>query len=873
MAIDLIDVAAGVGGFVILGEKNRDASGFEVANAGDVNGDGYDDIVIGAPHADGDNEQATSAGAAYVVYGKAGGFAATIDLTDVAAGIGGFVVHGEELDDFAGISVSTAGDINGDGLADILIGANHGAGPDNTREYAGNAYVVFGSTTLAPVIHLTDVANGIGGFVMWGQDQHDLTGRDVSTAGDVNGDGFDDFIVSARHAEKGPGVEDGSTGDTYIVFGSGDPYPPAIDFADIENGVGNHGFMLHGIDDHDETSLAITSGDVNGDGYDDIITCSRYADGPTNASEKCGEIYVVFGHAGAFAPATDLTDIAQGIGGFVIYGDPTGTVFAQPKPGGPLFVPRGTGDQIGWACSTGDVNGDGISDIIISARYADGPGDTRDRAGGGYVVFGHTGDFPTAVQLTGDDTGNTPGFAIYGEDVDDLTGWSISTAGDINGDGCDDFLMGGRHGDGPGNTREDAGDIYVVFGSTAGFPDAIDLTDVAQGNGGFLVFGEESFGTIGDEAGFSVSSAGDINGDGYDDLIIGAPDASDSAGKSYVLFGSATVGGSADHVTHQGTAGADQITGDGSANDIIGGQGSDVIKSNGGADVVRGASGDDTIFVSDASFQHIAGGTGVDILAFSGGITLVDDDFHRISEVESMKLGDGATSLTLGPIAAHAFDGLAANHFRLLIQGGKATNSTVDIDASAYTQDLVIDLGRDAQAVTLSGGLGNDKLTGGKTGDDLSGGLGRDVINGGDGDDLIEGGGAKDTLRGEVGVDTFVYHAASDSTSTGYDHVIGFNATIDKFDVGGSVTGVDSPVRTGSLSQASFDADLAAALTPAKLGAHHAASFNVTAGSLAGQVFLVIDMNGVAGYQAGADVVVHLDQVAKLGNLDLADFV
>src|SRR5215468_2970183 len=156
MAIDLVNVAAGNGGFVIHGQDAGDHSGYSVSSAGDVNGDGFDDVIIGALDGGGPGNTRAGAGDSYVVFGKASGFAAEVDLGAVAAGNGGFVLHGQDPADKSGISVSSAGDVNGDGFDDLIIGANFGDGPGNTRSYAGDSYVLFGSGTIGDSInHVT----------------------------------------------------------------------------------------------------------------------------------------------------------------------------------------------------------------------------------------------------------------------------------------------------------------------------------------------------------------------------------------------------------------------------------------------------------------------------------------------------------------------------------------------------------------------------------------------------------------------------------------------------------------------------------------------------------------------------------------------
>lgn len=668
--------------YSFTGAAAVDYYGFAVASAGDVNADGFSDIMVGAPFNDAGG---TDAGRVYIYFGNS--------VIDYWADV---IITGNISGGKLGYSVSSAGDVNNDGFADVIAGAI------GLTSNTGGANIYYGGSSM----------NNVADVVLPGQSAGELFGYSVAHAGDVNGDGYSDVVIGAyawagyagrAYAFFGSGVMDNTVD---LIFASGDPgsaFGVSVASAGDVNsdgfrdiiisellGPGSYGkaFIYLGGQSMDNVadvqmtgatpadyfgSSVSSAGDMNGDGFDDVIVGAFYF------NSQAGAAYIFYG-------GTNMNSAAD----VTLNGVATTDLFG------------------GSVSGAGDVNGDGFKDVIVGSRQNDGGGSN---SGCAYLFWG------------GPVVNNVPDAIFNGSTANDLFGFSVASAGDVNRDGYTDLIIGTPYNDQAGsdagkawlytNTRNynispiasfsgpGGNDYFALKSSSAGDLNGDGYDDVMATSinyeqvyiflGGRFIDNSvdlilyapnspESFSG-------SISSAGDLNNDGYDDIIIGAENSSSTVGRAYVYFGSANMnnvpdvimsGAAANNYFGSAVSGAGDVNGD-SYDDVIVGQ-----RGNGRAFVFYGGSTVDNI--PDVTLINNVGSFGISV----AGVRDVNGDSYDDVVVGAPNEGaEGRVYLYLGGISMNNISDLTMSGVGNDTKFGSGVAAAGDVNGDGFDDVLV----------------------------------------------------------------------------------------------------------------------------------------------------------------------------------------
>jgi Ca2+-binding RTX toxin-like protein len=559
---DLDVTSLGTHGFEIDGETAGDALGTWVDSAGDMNHDGFGDVITGAFGAGNNNRNGS--GSAYVVFGSA----STTAVDAGALGSRGFRIDGANNNDAAGSVVAGGADVNGDGTADVLVGATQ---TSYSFAGAGSVYVVFGKsdTSNVDLKNTIDAASPTGGYRIDGAAASDQLPRSLAIVGDMNADGRAEAVAGADSA-KNPSGADTKRGSVWVAFGKTSTSAMTLNATSVTLGSG--GFRIDGQAQNDQFGRSLgPAGDVNGDGTDDVVIGAIGAS--NNGRMNSGSAYVVFGRS-----ATQTVDSnSLGSGGFRLDGAVAGT----------------PGDYLGRSANgAGDFNGDGRADIVSGAEFADPSG--RSNAGAAYIMYGF----------------GTPSLSYSPASIGATVGTAITALAPsaVRRTGTASFAVAPAL---PPGLGIDSGTGVISGTPTAASPDTaytVTMTDLA-GAATATVNMKVDAGPAGPGGGTPPPGGGVLLPGRCKNLKNGTPKADVLTGTS---AGDALYGGAGNDVL-SGLGGADCLFGEGGKDRLSGGSGNDSLSGGAGNDTLKGGSGKDRI-VGGKGKDKIDGGAGSDTI-------------------------------------------------------------------------------------------------------------------------------------------------------------------------------------------------------------------------------------------------------------------
>ncbi len=778
--------------------------------------------------------------------------------------------------------------IKGGAGADILTG---GAGNDQIDAGSGDNTIVGGAGNDV-------ITTGFGSDIIDGGDGDDTidTGSGFDTAHGGNGD--DSITLGASNASSAYGeagsdyLEGNATGDT---LSGGDGNDLVV--------VGGNGMIVDGGDGNDEVTVSFGSNEIiaggNGDdtfdmlsnlvvtdtidggaGNDTLYILGSYSAltlAPTTIANienitlgaginhgitssdgtvAAGQVLTVDASAVAAGNIATFNGAAEHDGTFVFIGGGavdnfTGSNGADQFQMGALFqgIDTLTG---GGGSDTLFLDGDYTTGLVLGASTLSSIETIGVAAGSSYKITANDGNVASgktlsvdasllgaADKLTFDGSAELNGHFTFsgGAGGDALTGGALSDTFD--------FTLGGND-IGVGGAGDDTFNFAAALTSA-------DKIDGGAGNDTAVLNGDYSTQfNFGSTTMLNVETLSLKDGFNYN---LHPSNATVAAGQTLTVDGSHL--GVASMLTFKGNAESDGNFA------VTGGNGADSITGGAGNDTLNGGGGDDTIDLTVGGNDTVIGGGGADIFHFGATFTAADSVDGGGNAQDTLHLNGnyaaGVTflSTTVQNVGIIKVDG-GHSYTLTSVDATVGAGKTMTVDASTLTTSdhLVFNGAAESNGtLVINGGAGSDTLTGGAGADQLKGGLGGDMLTGGGGADL------------------FITRTAAESTGVGYDTLNSFDFAVDQIDVAKKIKAIDATIVTGSLSLGSMDSDLASAANAAHLGVQHAVLFNVTAGGLSGHTFLVVDANGVAGYQAGADYAFDVTGAAHMASIATTDFV